>query len=73
MQDATSLYSGGTQQQQRGTELTQVYEGDKVEVLRIFPPDNHSRGSGGAVEIRLEGLTGVFPSQCLKIMNQRAQ
>ena len=44
----------------------QLYEGDKVEILRVMPDQE-------TAECRLEGLVGVFPLSCLKLVKNKRQ
>jgi hypothetical protein len=68
MEDAISVYrsAAGGSEGNTGQELTQLYEGDKVEVIRVMPDQE-------SAECRLEGLVGVFPLGCLKIVNNQRQ
>lgn len=68
MEDVQSLPSGGASRKM-STDLMQLYEGDKVEVLGPM----HSLQGQLIVECRFEGLAGLFPLQALKLIKNKRE
>lgn len=53
-----------------GSELMQLYEGDKVEVVRMLTA-SQAEGGESFCECRFENLVGVFPLRALKLIAKK--